>query len=596
MNILPRQKHKIFLTSCIFVLFLSATLMSCGKKFNYEGGNIALSYDTDKWELTYVETEPDITLNLQSDENVIVIMRIEGDTSVVDYFHKEMIEMMQASYEVTEKGKTDQWDSQSWYYYEDVVNSDEPETIIIYAKELDGKMLVGFSEFSLLESEKENTEFVNEVLSIFHSIEYSDEAEVGDIVLDEDNSFARFLFNNLNIIIKHELVDTDADDLTATEEQQSGQTSGYISDEEFSKLEHVEKVVMDDYEGNETDYYAFAPIGNDGCDKGFISYWENSLDYTAYLYNDVGDAFLYTFLEDNVDLSIKLWDSASGYSNIQIGEIQKNGNDRYQILSAQKEDYNGIPYEVKKICYMDILDSGSGISWELEIVEIGMNAEDALIVEELAKCYNIDPDELQVNGEWAENDMERSANQQDVYTPADGDNELEKVNGYEYMGLTTLIDYNESVECPVMIPMGWNTSTSDNYASSSLHGINVLGILSRISDDDFLTSSNWWVDEEFKNLIDNTDKNRNVFKSETITLPEYNKGAYYVVFTYERKSYLTDGYVPMTNIMCFIKVNDDYYLKYTITLSQEEYDTSTNAVLKELEAAYGIDLSEYYYK
>ena len=42
-------------------------------------------------------------------------------------------------------------------------------------------------------------------------------------------------------------------------------------------------------------------------------------------------------------------------------------------------------------------------------------------------------------------------------------------------------------------------------------------------------------------------------------------------------------------------MSDDYALEYDIKLSYDEYDNSTDTVIKELETAYGIDLSEYYY-
>ena len=45
-----------------------------------------------------------------------------------------------------------------------------------------------------------------------------------------------------------------------------------------------------------------------------------------------------------------------------------------------------------------------------------------------------------------------------------------------------------------------------------------------------------------------------------------------------------------------MKLDDDFYLQYNITLSENEYDDATNVVLEELEDAYGIDLSEYYYE
>ena len=284
-----------------------------------------------------------------------------------------------------------------------------------------------------------------------------------------------------------------------------------------------------------------------------------------------------------------MWkDSESEYFNIQIGEIKKNGDDRYQIISAQNKDYNGITYEVKKIFYIDILDAGVGILWDLEISEFNMDSEASLIVEELAKCYGIDPNDLQVSGEYAVNDMERSTNQQDVYEPAVGDNVLEKVDGYQYMGMTTLRGrYNdEGIECPVMIPMGWRTRANDTRVSYFSHGVSISGSLCNESDADSL------IDREFEIM---KDYYRKLWKGDRITLPEYNNGSYYVVITYEKESNYSTGYVPEISVRCFIRFNEEYFLRYEVNLSPEEYDSSTNAVLKELETAYGFDLSEYYY-
>lgn len=587
-----QKKKRFFLTSCILVLFLSVMLISCGKKPNYEGGHIVLFYDTNKWEISYADTEPDVTFNLlHSDDSIITIMMFEGDVAVVDNFHKDLIDMLQVSCEVTEKGKTDRWDSQSWCYYEDLVKAEESETMIIYAKELDDKIMVGVADITFLDSGEENTALVNEALDIFSTIKYSEREEIGEIAQNENSILAEFFYNNLNAILRFE---TD-DEETVNNEEQSDSKGAYISDDEFSELEYIEKVIMEDYEGNESEYYAYVPIGNSGCDEGFVSYWEHGLSYTAFLYNNAGTtSFLYSSLEDSVDFSLKFWnDSDYGYEDIQVGEVQKNGNDRYQIISAQDKDYNGTSYEIIKISYMDVLDTGVGILWELEISEIDMDSESSLIIEELAKCYNISPDELQVSGEWAVNDMEHSLNQQDAYEPAVGDNVLEKVDGYQYMGLTTLLGRfdDEGIECPVMVPMGWRTSIKDTRVNSFLHGISVAGSMCNTRDAEHL------VDEKFKILSDNyNDSYRNIRKGDVITLPEYNNDAYYVVLTYEKKSSFADGYVPEAVVTCFIRFDEEYFLRYEITLSQEEYDASTNALLKELEAAYGLDLSEYYYQ
>ena len=49
-------------------------------------------------------------------------------------------------------------------------------------------------------------------------------------------------------------------------------------------------------------------------------------------------------------------------------------------------------------------------------------------------------------------------------------------------------------------------------------------------------------------------------------------------------------------MLCFIPVDESFYLAVTIYLSEEQYDASTNTVIRELENAYGLDLSAYYDK
>ena len=67
-------------------------------------------------------------------------------------------------------------------------------------------------------------------------------------------------------------------------------------------------------------------------------------------------------------------------------------------------------------------------------------------------------------------------------------------------------------------------------------------------------------------------------------------------FTYKEKDYVTKKYVNKAEARFYMKLDDDFYLQYNITLSENEYDDATNVVLEELGDAYGIDLSEYYYE
>lgn len=390
----------------------------------------------------------------------------------------------------------------------------------------------------------------------------------------------------------------ERDDEATDVEEQDSKAEADILDEEFSELKYIEKLQMIDLNGQKTSYYVYIPVGNEGCESGYVSYYDHGLFFMAFLYTDMEtDSSLYAFLEESVRIELDNWneDKSYGYENIKTSNVYKNGNDRYQIISARTKDYYGTPYEIKKIFYLDVLDEGAGIFWDLEISENEMDSETAAIVEEITECYNIDPDLLHVGGEWAAKDQERIADQQDVYEPEAGDIVLEAVEGYRYMGLATLISYSEDAECPIMLPMGRNTYVSLSSASSYMHGVSVRGNLRLISPKNFEEAIDWNVNMAFEILKEN-DKNRRVQKGDLITLSEYSKKASYVVFTYEKTSYYSEEYVPMVDVICFIRVNEDYFLEYKITLSEEEYDISTNIVLEELEVAYGIDLSEYYYE
>ena len=72
--------------------------------------------------------------------------------------------------------------------------------------------------------------------------------------------------------------------------------------------------------------------------------------------------------------------------------------------------------------------------------------------------------------------------------------------------------------------------------------------------------------------------------------------AMYCVISYEKKSAKSDEYFPRAEVLCFIPVDESFYLAVTIYLSEEQYDASTNTVIRELENAYGLDLSAYYDK
>ena len=84
----------------------------------------------------------------------------------------------------------------------------------------------------------------------------------------------------------------------------------------------------------------------------------------------------------------------------------------------------------------------------------------------------------------------------------------------------------------------------------------------------------------------------NIQTSKILPLPGF-EDACYATISYQKKGY--DGtYTPKVEILCYIQYDKMRYLALDIFLSGERYDAETAAVIRELEQAYGMDLSAFY--
>ena len=70
--------------------------------------------------------------------------------------------------------------------------------------------------------------------------------------------------------------------------------------------------------------------------------------------------------------------------------------------------------------------------------------------------------------------------------------------------------------------------------------------------------------------------------------------AVYYIIAYDEQSYSDDNYYQKAEVNCYIRLDDKYLFACKITLRSKAYDSATDALIKELEVAYGIDMSTYY--
>ncbi len=365
-----------------------------------------------------------------------------------------------------------------------------------------------------------------------------------------------------------------------------------ISDEDAKALLYMKKYAVEDVYGDGGSYEVYAPDGSDNSED-FLGYVDHGINFFAAVYGGGGEEFPYMMLNESLKVLKTDWEDSGLYSDMQFGEVMKNGADRYVVVSATTEDYNGTPYNKKVLYYLDIPKTGIGVLWNVEVDEMGSDETTEAILAELGQCYGISLEGFVPSGEWAQADASRKAAAQDVYEPEEGEPELTAVDGYQYLGQVTLSFDDGRIQCPVMAPMGRNTSVYESSLSATMHGVSLFAIDSPLGTSQYvpLMKSNAESHYEMK-VNDEYEENRNVHKSDIMEMKGY-EDAYYYIIDYETPDY-TGDYYKEVKVHCWIAIEEGYLLDCTITLRTNEYDESTNALLKELETAYGIDLSEYY--
>lgn len=363
------------------------------------------------------------------------------------------------------------------------------------------------------------------------------------------------------------------------------------SDEKEDAFEFIEKMEMRDYDDTETIYEIYLPKEAE-VTEGTAFYNQHGLYYYNNICNYDSTEELYDMFAISVEKRLEQYQGPEiDYADLKFSGILENGEDRYCIITGMGMGYDGTSFEVKSLHYMEIQPNGAGIDWTLETVPGETDREADRVLCEIETCYGISLDAIKV-----ESPIEPSDENQDDYQVKEGHNILETVDGYHYLGLGTFSDYDEVVECPVLIPKARETNVHASNAYSFLHGVRVVADLNTLYGNSIImTELKTEMELIYQSRFDDNQKIRNVWKSAMFSVPDF-EDAMYCVISYEKKSAKSDEYFPRAEVLCFIPVDESFYLAVTIYLSEEQYDASTNTVICELENAYGLDLSAYYDK
>lgn len=348
---------------------------------------------------------------------------------------------------------------------------------------------------------------------------------------------------------------------------------------------YVEKLEIEDYNNQEARYWIYMPKGSEVND-GFGFYHQHGIYFTATVNSIEG----YESFTDYYDMTLEYWPGPdTDYTDIWGSGVVENGEDRYFILTGRGTDYDGTPQEIRRIEYMVAKPGGDYVNWNIAINQAGVDEETDSALAELEECYGISLERLK-----QESPIEKAVLNEDEYTVAKGDKELESLEGYRYLGVASLADYSGEGVCPVMVPRGYHTNVEDSHAFAFLHGVWVTVDVGEFYDGSVLmTDLKSILDMKYDSRNRNTEQTRNVWRSAMEPVPGF-ENAMYAVVSYEKKGCGTEEYFPKAEVVCFIQYDEEHYLDLQIFLSADKYDDSTNVVIGELETAYGIDLSKYY--
>ncbi len=598
-----RMNGKSKVRPAVWICSLAMTMMltGCGKIAVYEGGGVRVSYNDKKYEISHYSGEEYTIFELQAEQSDIVFMAVENDGSMIESFHDAMTGMLGQECDVQAVETVDHRDDKSVLYYLDHfsgMKGEEDSYTISYGKVQDDRLLLAFATFPEGETGEQDEAEKQEVLQILDTLKISSDPDVGEEVKvsDELQFLAEIILN-----IKSYEADLRAEETVpggqADHEAGAGATDSgtgeMISDEEAASLQYMEKVLIQDYFGDAAEYEMYAPVGSEN-EEGFLSYFDHGLMFSAMVFDGGSNAFLYEYLNESVDFQKEDWENDADISDIEIGEIRANGDDRYLFASAWQEDFNGIPFKRIMIFYLDVQKDGTGIFWNLEISERSRDEVTDLIVDETSRCYGISLDDLDAGGEWAKKDAQRELERQDVYEPEQGEPVLAGVDGYQYMGMTTLTLDGGSIQCPVMAPMGWNTRVKDGEVSASMHGVSMYVRGGKAVSSNYFAAAEKDASYKYESCLEE-EGNKNVERTKVMEMKGYDAAAYFIV-SYDEQDYESEEYYARADVKCYIRIEDEYMLNCAIYLNSDNYDNATNILLKELETAYGIDLSEFYYE
>lgn len=352
---------------------------------------------------------------------------------------------------------------------------------------------------------------------------------------------------------------------------------------EENSSSYVEKREMEDLNNPDITCEIYMPKGSE-ISEGYGFYHQHGLYFSAFVNRIEG----YEAFEDYFVLMEEyLPGPEMDYADLYCSGVMENGDDRYFMYTGRDVQYDGMPCEIRTLEYMVVLENDSYVNWSLELIREEVDEETDLIIEALEESYGINLEQFKKDASIPE----ANAIQKTYVFDVNGKNP-EALEGYRYLGTADLTEYNGQGAYPVIMPEGHYTNMEDSHAYSFLHGVWMTVDVEEFYLGNLMMQLKSDLDTKYGFKTGEPDRVRNVWKSSMMQVPGF-ENAFYALVTYEKKGY--DGeYSKRAEALCYMQYDDRHYIALEVFLSGERSDADTDAVIRELEWAYGVELLKYF--
>lgn len=161
-----------------------------------------------------------------------------------------------------------------------------------------------------------------------------------------------------------------------------------ISDEDVQALQHIKKYMVEGMSGNGVSYPVYAPEGSVGS-GGSLNYSDHGV-FCLVSVIDGGDKEMPYYMMDSTMEGQQENMEVGGYSNVWVGEVVENGEDRYAVVTAMDTGVSGEPCWIRRLIYLDVQEPGVGVLWQMDVVQMFTDDMTETILAQWGQCYGID--------------------------------------------------------------------------------------------------------------------------------------------------------------------------------------------------------------